>query len=626
MVYIIFKKGVIMFMQFIEFLAGIKMTIVSALCLLLSLVCLILDVTPFFNPVWLTIFISGIPIVFRAFNALFVRRKMTSPLLITTAMIAAISIDEIFAAGEVALIMAVGEILEDITVDKAKKGIENLLKLTPTQGRKVTQNGDVIIDIHQIKKGDTLRILPGEIIPADGIIISGSTSINQANLTGESLPVDKTVNDTVMAGTLNCFGSIDITVTAITDTFLQKMITLIEQAQQNKSPTELLIDKLASILVPTSLLIALVTYFLTGEIIRAVTILVVFCPCALVLATPISVISAMTSASKNGILVKSGAALEMMGKVDTFIFDKTGTLTEGNITVTDVISFDTQYSCNDILALTASLEKFSEHPLAKAVLTSATMANLTFSSVAEFKMLPGKGVTGIIQGKFLISGNLAFLQSNHVSISDEQLRQISQIQDQGKTLILTALEYNLIGYIALSDTVRPEAKNVIHTLQPLSKNIVILSGDNLAAAQYLGNMVNITHIYANLLPSDKVLTIQSLKANGACTCMIGDGINDAPSLKIADVGIAMGKLGNDITVDAADIALIDNNLTALPRLKQLSIATLKTIKQNLLFSLFFNLFCVSISIVGLIGPLAGAILHNVSSLVVIFNASKLRHK
>ncbi len=615
-----------MFTQFIEFLAGIKMTIVSALCLLFSLICLILDVTPFFNPVWLTIFISGVPIVFRAFYALMVRRKMTSPLLITTAMIAAISIDEIFAAGEVALIMAVGEILEDITVDKAKKGIENLLKLSPTQGRKITNDGDFIVDIHQIKKGDILRILPGEIIPADGTIVMGSTSVNQANLTGESLPVDKTVNDAVMAGTLNCFGSIDIMVTAITDTFLQKMITLIEQAQQNKSPTELLIDKLASVLVPTSLLIALATYFLTGEIIRAVTILVVFCPCALVLATPISVISAMTAASKNGILVKSGAALEMMGKVDTFIFDKTGTLTEGNITVTDVISLDARYSSDDILSLTASIEKFSEHPLAKAVITSASEANLTFSSVDDFKMIPGKGVAGIIQGKILISGNLAFLQSNHVSISDEQLRQISQIQNQGKTLILTALENNLIGYIALSDTVRPEAKNVIHALQTLFKNIVILSGDNLAAAQYLGNQVGIRQVYANLLPTDKVLAIQSLQKNGAYTCMVGDGINDAPSLKVANVGIAMGKLGNDITVDAADIALIDNNLMALPKLKSLSIATLTTIKQNLTFSLLFNLLCIGLSVLGVIGPFAGAILHNVSSLIVIFNASRLCYK
>ncbi len=615
-----------MFMQFIEFLAGVKMTIISALCLLLSLAFLILDITPFFNPVWLTIFISGIPIVFRALRSLFVQHKMSSPLLITTAMIAAISIDEIFAVGEVALIMAIGEILEDITVDKAKKGLENLLKLTPTQGRKVTHDGDFIVDIYQIKNGDTLRILPGEIIPADGIIISGSTSINQANLTGESLPVDKTVNDIVLAGTLNCFGSIDITVTAITDTFLQKMITLIEQAQQNKSPTELLIDKLASVLVPTSLLIALVTYFLTGEIIRAVTILVVFCPCALVLATPISVISAMTAASKNGILVKSGAALEMMGKVDTFIFDKTGTLTEGNITATNVVSFDTRYSSDDILSLTASLEKYSEHPLARAVITSASLKNLTFSAVNDFKMIPGKGVSGIIHGKFLISGNLAFLQSNHVSISDEQLRHISQTQNQGKTLILTAVENNLIGYIALSDTLRPEAINVIQSLQYLSKNIVILSGDNFAAAQYLGNKVGISQVYANLLPTDKVLAIQSLQKDGACTCMVGDGINDAPSLKIADVGVAMGKLGNDITVDAADIALIDNNLTALPRLKELSIATLRTIKQNLIFSLFFNLICVGVSIVGLIGPLAGAILHNVSSLIVIFNASKLRHK
>ena len=616
-------KGNTMFTQFMEFLAGVKMTIASALCLLLSLTFMIFNVSAPIDPIWGTILISGLPIAYEAFYALLVRKKITSPLLITTAMIAAISINEIFAAGEVVLIMAVGEILENITVDKAKKGMENLLKLTPTQGRKVTKDGDFVVNINQIQNGDILRILPGEVIPADGTIISGSTSINQANLTGESLPVDKTVNDKVMAGTLNCFGSIDIRVTAITDTFLKKMITLVEHAQQNKSPTELIIDKLASILVPASLFVAFLTYLFTGEAIRAVTVLVVFCPCALVLATPISVISAMTSASKNGILIKSGAALEMMGKVDTFIFDKTGTLTLGNIQVTDVVAFDTHYSNNDILSLTASLEKFSEHPLAKAVIASANQAKQTLSSVSNFKMLPGKGVSGTIDKNTLFAGNITFLKENNVSISTQQQAQISQLQNQGKTLIFVALENHLLGCIALSDTVRPEAQSVIHTLLPLSKNIVMLSGDNKAAAQYLANIVGITQIRANLLPADKVQAIQTLQQEGALTCMVGDGINDAPSLKIANVGVAMGKFGNDITVDAADIALIDDNLKALPKLKLLSIATLKTIKQNLAISLLFNLFCIALSVFGLIGPFVGAILHNVSSLVVIFNASKL---
>lgn len=613
-----------MFMQFIEFLAGIKMTIVSALCLLLSLVCLIFDVTPFFNFVWLTIFISGIPIVFRAFHSLFMRRKMSSPLLITIAMIAAIAIDEIFAAGEVALIMAVGEILEDITVDKAKKGLEKLLKLTPTQGRKITDNGDVLIDIAQINNGDLLRILPGEVIPADGVIISGSTSVNQANLTGESLPIDKSVSDSVMAGTLNCFGTFDMQVTAVRDTFLKKMITLVQNAQQNKAPTELVIDKLATFLVPTSLLIALLTYFFTGEIIRAVTVLVVFCPCALVLATPISVIAAMTAASRQGILIKSGAALEMMGKVDTFIFDKTGTLTLGNICVTDVISFHKKYSQNDILSLIASLEKLSEHPLAKAIISSST--SLPVFAVDNFKMYPGLGVSGFIDNQILFAGNLKFLEINNIIANSHNMQIVSTLQSQGKTVVLLAQKTKLIGCIALSDIVRPETQKIIMELKPLSKDILILSGDNQYAVQNLAINIGISNVKGNLLPSDKVQIILSLQKGGACVCMIGDGVNDAPSLKAADVGIAMGKLGNDITVDAADIALIDNNLIALPKLKVLSIATLTTIKQNLIFSLLFNLSCIGLSVLGLIGPFAGAILHNASSLIVIFNACRLSRK
>ena len=613
-----------MFIQFIKFLAGVKMTIFSALCLLLSLVCLIFDVTPFFNPVWITIFISGIPIVFHAFHSLFSRHKITSPLLITIAMIASIAIGEIFAAGEVALIMAVGEILEDITVDKAKRGMENLLKLVPTQGRKITSKGDELIDIALIGNGDTLRILPGEIIPADGFITSGSTSVNQANLTGESLPIDKTVNDKVMAGTLNCFGTIDIHVTAVHDTFLQKMITLVQNAQQNKAPTELIIDKLATILIPTSLLIAVLTYFCTGEIIRAVTILVVFCPCALVLATPISVIAAMAAASKHGILIKSGAALEMMGKVDTFVFDKTGTLTLGNISVTDIVSFDKKYSQNDILSLTSSLEKLSEHPLAKAIISSNAL--LPVSSVQDFKMYPGLGISGLIDNQIFLAGNLKLLEINNVNVTSPNMQIISTLQSQGKTLVLLAEQTKLVGCIALSDIVRPETPKVIRELQSLSRNILILSGDTPHAVQNLAANIGISNVKGNLLPSDKVQTLHSLQKDGACICMVGDGINDAPSLKAADVGIAMGKLGNDITVDAADIALIDNNLEALPRLKLLSVATLATIKQNLTFSLLFNLVCIGLSVLGLIGPFAGAILHNASSLIVIFNASKLRHQ
>lgn len=612
-----------MIKEFIEFLESLKMTIVSAIFLLLSLVFMFYDIK-FINPAWITVFISGTPIVYSAFYKLFKCRCISSALLITIAMIASIVIDELFAAGEVALIMAIGEILEDITVNKAKRGLGRLLELTPTEGHRVLQDDTIEkVNLDQIQKEDILRILPGETIPTDGIICKGSSSINQATLTGESIPVDKTIGDTVMAGTINCFGVIDIKVQNIKDTYLQKMINLVKEAEHNKAPTQKIVDKWASILVPSALAIALFTYILTGEIVRAVTILVVFCPCALVLATPTSIMAAIGHATKRGILIKSGAALEEMGKVNVMVFDKTGTLTSGKIHVSDILSLNKKFDERSILSLCASIEKYSEHALARSIIEKSENKQVALFSVDNFTMFPGKGVSGIINDKQIIVGNLKFIVENNIAVTDDILESLQKLQKQGKAIVIIAYHNEIIGIIALSDKIREGSAYAISSLEKATIKTMILTGDNEITATYIAKILGIKTIYANLLPDEKVKKIIDLQKDGNAVCTIGDGINDAPALKISNVGIAMGNIGSDIAIDAADITFINDDIAYLPYLRKLAILTLHTIKINISFSMCLNFLGIILSIYGLLTPVSGAIVHNLGSVLVILNAARL---
>ena len=616
-----------MLREIIEFLSGIKMTIVSAVFLLISLGCMLYHVTPFFNPAWLTVLISGTPIVYKAYNKLVFCRCISSPLLITVAMIAAIIIGELFAAGEVALIMAIGELLEDATIDKAKRGLGRLLELTPTTGHKIFADGsEKTVALQDIKKGDVLRVLAGETVPVDGVIIKGATSINQATLTGESLPVDKTVGDVVMAGTVNQFGVIEIKVENVKNTYLQKMINLVKKAESEKAPTQKIVDKWASILVPSALGIALLTYLFTGEIIRAVTVLVVFCPCALVLATPTSIMAAIGQAAKHGVLIKSGAALEEMGKVDTFVFDKTGTLSTGKITVSDIISFSTDVDDAQLFAITASLEKYSEHTLAKAIIREAEGKQISFFDVQNFQMTAGKGISGEINGKVLLAGNLSFIEEHHIKISDKIKHEIQRISQQGKALVLVAYNHEFVGIIALTDTIRQETVETISQLNSQCALTLLLTGDSQIASTEFTKNIGLQKIYANLLPDDKVKKIEMLQNEGHIVCMTGDGVNDAPALKTANVGIAMGNIGSDIAIDAADIALINDNIESLPYIKRLSLLTIKTIKTNISISMTLNFLGIILSISGILTPITGAIMHNLGSVLVVLNAARLYDK
>ena len=619
-----------------DYLAGVPATIVAVFFLLLHLLPSFfgnpsgslrhLNILPF-DPAWVTVIISGIPMLYLAIWRVIHNpgiSKISSALLISIAMLAAIAIGDIFAAGEVAWIMAIGAILEDKTTERAKKGLKKLISLAPTQGRLLFNGEEVIIPAEKISLGDILRVLPGETIPVDGTIIHGETSVDQSSMTGESLPVDKTVGEDVFCGTINRFGAIDIQATKVgEDSSLQKLIHMVQEAENKKAPMARIADKAASWLVPVALLIAIVAGIVTKDIVRAVTVLVVFCPCALVLATPTAIMAAIGQATKHGVIIKSGEALEKMGKVNTIAFDKTGTLTYGRLEVCDIISFDPKISEDTLLSLAASAEAKSEHPLGKAIVAYAKNCNITVLESDCFKMTAGKGIYAEVDGKKLLCGNENYLMNYGVEINVIVRSMLEELRAQGKASVLVADDSACIGVLAMSDVLRPEAKNMVERLHSMNTNIVLLTGDNQKTADYFARQVGIRQIRAQLLPEEKVSNIAAIQNEGKAVCMIGDGVNDAPALKTANVGVAMGGLGSDIAVDAADIVLMGDDISKLPYLKRLSNATVKTIKFSICLSMCINLLAVLLSVMGVLNPTTGALVHNAGSCFVVLIAALL---
>lgn len=610
-----------------DFLSGWKMTVVSGVFLAVSLVLLLTGAKIAVDPAWVTVLISGYPLLYLAISRLIRQRWISSALLITIAMIASIIIGELFAAGEVAFIMAIGALLEDMTVEKAKKGIHNLMKLTPRQARRLIDGTEEFVPVEEIRLGDRLRVLPGEVIPTDGVVLAGNTSVDQSVMTGESLPVDKAIDDTVFCGTMNCFGSVDIKTTQLSkDSSLQKMIDMVAEAENKKAPMQRTVDKWATWLVPIALAIAVIAYIITKDVVRAVTVLVVFCPCALALATPTSIIAAIGQATKHGVIIKSGEALENMGKADTIAFDKTGTLTKGNLTVSDTISHIYGLSEIDLLLLTAAAEARSEHPLGKAILNQAKQTGESIAESDDFTMIPGKGVMAKVHGETVLCGSSTFLTENGVTITKPAQTELETLQGQGKAVILVAKAGQLAGLIALSDTLRPAVKDMVQQLTSMGVKTVLLTGDNARTAAYLSKEVGITEVKADLLPGDKVSAVVALQAQGRKICMIGDGVNDAPALKTANVSVAMGGMGSDIAIEAADIALMGDDINKIPYLKQLSNTTLRTIKTNITVSMCINFVAVTLSVLGFLNPVTGALVHNAGSVLVVLNAAMLYQK
>lgn len=604
-------------------IGGIRKDILLLVISGVSIICSLLHVQPFpFDLAWFAVILCGFPIILEAIIGLVTAFDIKADVLVSLALIASICIGETFAAGEVAFIMQLGALLEELTVAKARAGIEKLVHLTPQTARVLQMDKEVIVPAEQVRIGDRIRVLLGETIPVDGIIVSGQTSINQAVMTGESLPVDKAVGDEVSSGTVNQFGTFEMEATRVgEDSSIQRMIKLVQSADAGKAKIVGIADRWATWIVVIALSAAVITWLVTGQIIRAVTILVVFCPCALVLATPTAIMAAIGNATKHGFLVRQGDALERLANTKIIAFDKTGTLTYGTSRVIAVQSVADVLTTKELYQMVASAERFSEHPFGKAVVQCFKKEKTDFTEVDNFQIIPGRGVYAEIEGKRVLAGNPELLTAHHVEIP--VLEDTKDYIRQGCTIIYVSVNNTFAGFLALSDTVRKESEHMIDELLKLGICPVLLTGDHENAANTIASLLHIEDVKANCMPENKLAYIEKYQKNGMPVCMIGDGINDAPALKKADVGIAMGGVGSDIAVDAADIALVDDEVKELPHLVALSKHMMVTIKLNMTFSMTLNFIAITLAILGILNPVVGALMHNAGSIFVIINSAFL---
>lgn len=577
-----------------------------------------------FDPAWVAIILCGVPIILEAVIGLVTAFDIKADVLVSMALIASVIIGEDFAAGEVAFIMQLGSLLEDLTVAKARAGIEKLVQLTPQTARRISGGAEEDIPAENVHVGDVLRVLPGETIPVDGVILTGVTSVNQAVMTGESLPVDKGPGDEVSSGTVNQFGSFDMRAAKVgEDSSIQRMIRLVQSADAGKAKIVGLADRWATWIVVTALVAAAGTWAVTGEIIRAVTILVVFCPCALVLATPTAIMAAIGNATKHGFLVREGDALERLATVRRVCFDKTGTLTTGHPRVAAVRSFDEGLGEDGLYALAAIVEARSEHPLGKAVVAGWRETGGELAAAEDFAMLPGRGVSALVGSRRVLAGNIELLASEGAAPGAEMLSAAEEYRERGCTVIYIAVSGAAAGFIALSDTLRPGMADTISAVREAGAEPVLLTGDHRNAAETIARELGITEYKYECLPEDKLAWIDASQRAGAPVCMIGDGINDAPALKMACTGIAMGGVGSDIAIEAADIALVNDEISELPHLLRLSRRMMGTIKLNLTFSMTLNFVAIVLAMTGILDPVVGALVHNAGSVLVIINSAFL---
>lgn len=568
--------------------------------------------------------IGGIPLFLLASKAVFIRHDITAGFMASVAMIAAIIIGEYSAAALVVFMFAIGDWLESLTVARADNALKDLAKLVPATVVVVRNGREIILPIEQVVSGDLVLVRSGERIGVDGVIHSGSGSVNQSAITGESMPIDKKTGDDVFAGTLNEVGALEIKVTRIgAETTLGQIVKLVRDAQQSQAPVQRIANKYARFLVPITFGIAVVVYLLTGDITRSITVLVVVCPCALVLATPTAVVAAIGNAAKRGMLVKSGAVIEQVGKVDVVAFDKTGTLTYGQPIVQQIIPLD-GYKADQILSFAASIERGSEHPIGRSIVQASLERQIEPVKVEDFAVLPGYGVTGHVDRHQIVIGNRALLSERNIVWTDEVDQQVQQLERQGQTVIPLAVDGVLKGLITLADTPRIEAKQAIAELKRIGiREVIMITGDNPRTAERIAKELGIDRVYAEVLPQNKLQIIRDLQAQGKKVAFVGDGVNDAPALAAAEVGIAMGLAGTDVALETADIGLMADEIERIPQIIELSRQALGVIRQNVIFSMSMNVLSVVLGGFGIIGPVVGALMHETSALPVLANSARL---
>ena len=596
--------------------------VISAVSLVLSITGVLKSVLPF-DIAWAAIVLCGIPILVGAFKGVVFEHDIKADLLVSLALIAAAATGEFFAAGEVALIMQIGSLLEDYTSGKAREGIEKLIDMTPRTARVVRDGMTAEIPAEQVVEGDILSILAGETIPVDGTILAGETSIDQAVMTGESIPVDKKAGDTVSSGTVNQYGTFTMRADARSeDSSLQRMVRLAKEAEENKAPIVTAADRWATWLVVIALACAVLTWIFTGNFMRAVTVLVVFCPCAFILATPTAVLAGIGNAAKYGIIVRSGDALERLSKIRRVAFDKTGTLTHGKPQAAAAVSISPQYSDADILRLAALTEQKSEHPLGKAIRAACEQAGGKTEEVKDFRVIAGQGVSALAEGKRIIAGKEDLMHSLGIDVA-EGLEACREELGKGSTIVYISADDALIGCIALRDTLREDAGETLEKLKAVGIAPMLLTGDNEQAARAIAETVGIRDVRANLLPEEKMKVIKEYAGGAEPICMIGDGVNDALALTGADAGIAMGGIGSDIAIESADAVLVSDEIKRLPYLFGLMQKVMKKVHVNIIASLIINLTAVVLSACGVLSPVTGALWHNCGSVFVVVNAALL---
>ena len=553
-----------------------------------------------------------------------VHRKITVNVFVAVALVATIAVGEFRPAAVIVFIMAVAGALETYTLDKTRRSIRNLLDLTPKTATIRRDEAEATIPVNEVQVGDTVVVRPGGRIPVDGIVVAGQSCVNQAPITGESMPVEKFKGSEVFGGTLNEAGRLEIKTAKVgQDTTLARIVHLVEQAQGTKAPIQNLADRFTTWFLPTVLILAAIAFFASGDVKVAVSVLLVACPCAFAIATPTAVTAGISNMARRAVLIKGGIFLELAKKMDVLLVDKTGTFTFGKPKVVDVAAFDGLPE-EEVLRLAAIAEKYSEHPLAKSVIACAKERGIEVPDPTEFNIEVGMGVTARSDGKEILVGKNKFLQDKGVCVAEYIEYAISEQTEQGRTAILVANDMKPVGLIAIADEIRPETRRAIASLKAMGiKNIIMLTGDNHKVAKAVAKEIGVDDFKAELLPEQKLQFVENLQKQGNVVGMIGDGINDAPALALADVGIAMGAAGTDVAVETADVTLMNDDLSRVVNFMDMSRKVMLRIKLNIFFSIMYNIIGFILAGFGMLTPVLAVIFQEAGCITVVFSSTLL---
>ena len=577
----------------------------------------------------LAILFGGYPIFKKAFFGV-LNKQINVDLMMSVGIIGAAAIGEFKSSMLIVFFMSIAHYLEEFTVTRSRQAIKELIKLAPKTARIKLNGREIEVETKELKAGDIVIVRPGEKIPVDGVILTGSSSVDQSPITGESIPVEKGIGNDVFAATLNRSGYLEIKTTKVgKDTTLGKIIKLVEEAEAHKAPVQKFADRFTTYFLPSALSFALITYLISGKAIYAIAVLIAACPCAVGLATPLSIIASVGSSAKKGLLIKGGLYLEALAKVDCVVMDKTGTLTFGKPLVTDIITIAecglrNEELNSELLRLAASIEKHSEHAIASAIIERAEKEGISIPEPEGFKYLIGRGITGRVDGKNITLGNQRLFEEKGIAISAHERKEAQKLEDEGKTILFVAVDSTISGIIAVEDVLRDEVPLSVEELKKIGvKRLILLTGDNERVASAIAKRLGITEFKANLLPEDKIKIVGELQSEGYKVCMIGDGVNDAPALAQSDVGIAMGVAGTDVAIEASHVALMRDDWSQVPHAIMVGRNTYKIIRQGIALSITWDIITMGLASVGILSPVMAAALEELPTIAVAANASRL---